>query len=230
MAEVLRRISDLERRELTLALLAFGSATTDVLSFLALSEVFTSGMTGNTALLGLAVGQGRALAASRSLAALLGFMLGVAAGTLARGAGDHPRRLGTVLAVEALCLGLFAGLWHALDRPAGTGIVYALIFLSALGMGVQIIAARQVNLPGIPTIVFTSTLANIVMMVTDAALRRRALPVDTLRQSAVFVTYLAGAVLAGGLASRHLGILVLLPLGAVLGALALQLRPAQARS
>lgn len=230
MADVLRRKSDFERKELTLGLLAFASATTDVLSFLAFSEVFTSGMTGNTALLGLAVGQGRALAASRSLAALLGFMLGVFAGTLARGPGDHPRKLAAVLAVEALCLGLFAGLWHALDRPAGTGIVYALIFLSALGMGVQIIAARQVNLPAIPTIVFTSTLASIVMLATDAALRRRALPVDALRQSAIFATYLAGAVLAGWLASRHLGILVLLPLGAVLGALALQLRPARASS
>ncbi len=230
MADVSRRKSDFAGKDLTLALLAFASATTDVLSFLAFSEVFTSGMTGNTALLGLAAGQGRALAASRSLAALLGFTLGVAVGTLARGAGDHPRRLGMVLAVEALCLGLFAGLWHALGPAGGTGVVYALIFVSALGMGVQIVAARQVNLPGIPTIVFTSTLANIVMQATDAALRRRALPIDALRQSAVFAIYLAGATLAGGLASRHLGMLVLLPLGAVLGALALQLRPVPARS
>ncbi|HXZ03067.1 MAG TPA: YoaK family protein [Stellaceae bacterium] len=230
MADALRRKSDVVHKELVLMLLAFASATTDVLSFLALSDVFTSGMTGNTALLGMAVGQGRALAASRSLAALLGFVLGVVAGTLARSPGDHPRKLAAVLAVEALCLGLFAGLWHGFDRPAGAGIVYALIFLSALGMGVQIIAARQVNLPGIPTIVFTSTIANVVMLATDAVVRRRAMPVDALRQSAVFAVYLAGAVLAGWLASRALGILVLLPLGAVLGALALQLRPSPAIS
>jgi uncharacterized membrane protein YoaK (UPF0700 family) len=47
------------RHDLTLALLAFASGTTDVLSFLALSGVFTSAMTGNTALLGLAAGQGQ---------------------------------------------------------------------------------------------------------------------------------------------------------------------------
>ncbi|MGO8920012.1 MAG: YoaK family protein [Stellaceae bacterium] len=229
MADGLRLKSAFEGKELTLALLAFASATTDVLSFLAFSEVFTSAMTGTIALLGIAVGQGRALAATRSLAALLGFVLGVVAGTLARGAGDHPRGLAAVLGVEALCLGLFAGLWHAVDRPAGN-IVYALIFLSALGMGVQIVAARRVNLPGIPTVVFTSTLASMVMMATDAVIRRRPLPVDAVRQSVLLAIYLAGAMLAGALALRHRGILVMLPLGAVLCALALQLRPAQPKT
>lgn len=229
MADIMQWKSDIEQAEFTLALLAFASATTDVLSFLALNDVFTSGMTGNTALLGMAVGQGHALAAARSLAALLGFVLGVVAGTLARGAGDRHRGIVVVLVVEALCLGFFAGLWHATGQPAGTGIVYALIFLSALGMGIQIIAARQVNLPGIPTIVFTSSLATIVVAATEAVVRRQALPVDALRQSRVFAIYLAGAILAGWLATHHLGILVLLPLGAVLGALGLQLRPVLAR-
>ncbi len=229
MADDLQRKAAFDDRVPTLALLAFASASTDVLSFLALNEVFTSAMTGTTALLGMALGQGRALAAARALLALLGFVLGVVAGTLARGPDDHPRALAAVLGVEALCLGLFAVLWYALDRPAGNAIVYLLIFLSALGMGVQIIAARQVNLPGIPTIVFTSTLASIVMMATDAAARRRPLPVDARHQGAVFVTYLAAAVFAGWLASRNPGVLVLLPLGAVLAALALQLAPAPAK-
>jgi len=210
------------RRDLTLGALAFASATTDVMSFLALRQVFTSAMTGNTALLGLAVGQGEAAAVWRTLAALLGFVLGVAAGTLAQGGPDRPRRLVPVLALEALCLGLFVTLWYTLPQPGADGFIHLLIFLSALGMGAQIVAARRVNLPGIPTVVFTSTLATIVTTVTDGLLRRRAWRWDTLRQVAIFATYLAGAVLAGALA-RQIGVLVLLPLAAVLAALALQL-------
>lgn len=228
MADVVQRRSVLGE-ELTLALLGFASAATDVLSFIALSQVFTSAMTGNTALLGLAVGQGRLVAAARALAALLGFALGVCAGTLARGASDHPRGLPAVLAVEALCLGLFAALWYGFGEQAGGSLVYPLIFLSALGMGVQIVAARQVNLPAIPTVVFTSTLASMIMLAVDALLRRRPTPAAALQQSAVFAAYLAGVVLAGWLSARHLAILVLLPLGAVLCALALQLGPARAR-
>lgn len=223
MADLVLRKPWLERPDATLALLAFASATTDVLSFLALGEIFTSAMTGNTAFLGLALGQGHALVACRALAALVGFTLGVVAGTLAAGGGDHARGLVWTLALEALCLGLFVVLWYALPRPLADGFIYVLIVLSALGMGAQLVAARRLNLPGVPTVVFTTTLGSIVMTLTHALLRREAPMPEALRQSAVFATYLAGAVLAGVLAPSHLGILVLLPLGAVVAALGLQL-------
>jgi uncharacterized membrane protein YoaK (UPF0700 family) len=226
MADVTTSEPGFNRKDLTLALLAFASSSTDVLSFLALSGVFTSAMTGNTALLGLALGQGQMLAASRSLAALLGFMAGVAVGTLMRGAGDRRRPLAWLLGLESMCLGLFALGWSTLDHPAGTGADYALIVLSALGMGMQSVAARTLNVPGITTVVFTSTLTGIVMTAVEAVIRRVALPFDAIRQLAVFSVYLLGAVLAGWLASRHIDILVGLPLLAVLGALALQFRRA----
>jgi hypothetical protein len=50
------------------------------------------------------------------------------------------------------------------------------------------------------------------------------LPVDARHQGAVFATYLVAAVLAGWLATHDPGLLVLLPLGAVLGALSLEFR------
>ncbi len=210
------------RREMTLALLAFASASSDVLSFLILDQVFTSAMTGNTALLGLALGQRQGPAAAHAAAALLGFALGVVAGALAAGESRDARALAAVLGLEALCLGLFVALWCATARPVADGLVYPLILLSALGMGLQIVAARQVNLPGIPTVVFTSTLAAIITTAVAAARRRQPLSFDAWRQSAVFSTYLAGAMLAGALAPRHPGLLVPLPFAAVLGALALQ--------
>src|SRR5258706_2316803 len=67
---------------LGLALLSFASGATDVLAFIKLGHLFTSAMTGNTALLAIALGQGHLAAAGRSLTALLGFALGVALATV----------------------------------------------------------------------------------------------------------------------------------------------------
>ena len=54
---------------LDLACLSLASGCTDVMTFLNLGDVFTSAMTGNTALLAIAIGRGQLLAASRSQAA-----------------------------------------------------------------------------------------------------------------------------------------------------------------
>jgi uncharacterized membrane protein YoaK (UPF0700 family) len=212
------------RHDLTLALLAFASGATDVLSFLALSGVFTSAMTGNTALLGLALGQGQSSAAIRSFAALAGFLMGVAAGTLPRDTGSRRSALFRILALEALCLGLFTALWSISTDLDNGSTIYVLILLSAAGMGIQSVAARRINLPGIPTVVFTSTLTSIVMAATEAVLRRTPFPFDGLRQIAVFCAYLVGTLLAGVMASRSLGTIVLLPLIAVLGVLGSEYR------
>ena len=52
---------------LGLASLSLASGCTDVLSFLKLGNLFTSTMTGNTALLAVAIGGGQLFAALRSL-------------------------------------------------------------------------------------------------------------------------------------------------------------------
>ena len=65
-----------------LAWLSLASGCIDVLSFIELKDLFASAMTGNSALLALAMSRGDWLAASRSLSALLAFALGVAVGTL----------------------------------------------------------------------------------------------------------------------------------------------------
>lgn len=210
------------KMDATLALLTFVSSITDVLSFLTLSHVFTSGMTGNTALLGLAVGQGQIFTASHSACALAGFVLGLAGGTLLSRTASHQVGLVGLLALEALCLATFCAIWFGFERPAGSAAIYLLIALSATGMGIQAVAARRINVPGIPTVVLTTTLTNIVMAATDAIARRVPLSFETKRTIGVFSVYLAGATLAGALASRHLGVLAVLPLIAVLAALAIE--------
>ena len=58
-------------------------------------------------------------------------------------------------------------------------------------MGIQAVAARRINAPSLPTVVFTTTLTNIVMAATDAVVRRASLSHDTKRQIGIFAVYLA---------------------------------------
>jgi len=210
--------------EAILTLLTFASSITDVLSFLTLGNAFTSGMTGNTALLGLAVGQGQIFAASYPASALAGFLLGVTLGRLLSPPVDRRAGNATLLGVESLCLGAFCIVWFGFEHPAASEAIYVLIALSATGMGIQAVVARRINAPGIPTIVFTTTLTTICTAVTDVVAHGVPLSRDTKRQIGIFSVYLVGATVAGALASRHLGLLTLLPLIAVVAALAIEYR------
>jgi len=209
---------------MTVVLLAFAAATTDVLSFLALFGTFTSAMTGNTALLGLAVGQGKLAAAERSFTALAGFVAGVAVGALTRERDHRNKGICFVLGFEVVCLGVFTAIWFAVSDSREPPLVYLLIALSAVAMGLQSVAARRIDLPGIPTVVFTSTLTAIVMALVEKIVRGAPVSVEVKRQIAVFAAYLVGALLAGAAGSQAIGLLVLLPLAAVSGALASEYR------
>ena len=91
----------------------------DALSYLKLGHVFTANMTGNTVLLGIAIGQLHRLAALRAALALLGFGVGVAIATLMDkniGSGYRvwPLPVTLILALECALLWLFAfGVRHA---------------------------------------------------------------------------------------------------------------------
>src|SRR5207248_2781010 len=130
---------------------------TDVTAFLKLGNVFTSAMTGNTALLGIAIAHGSMLAASQSLSALLGFILGAATATaICDRRGDKiamPSVLRPLLLLETLCLGGFAATWTVVGHLVEDAFLYGLIISSAAGMGIQSVAARKINSPGISTIV-----------------------------------------------------------------------------
>lgn len=220
MADAISSTRPWVRTDLILALLTFVSSITDVLSFLALTNVFASAMTGNTALMGLAVGRGQIFTASHSASALAAFILGVACGAiLSRRASDRAALI-ALLVLEALCFGAFCTIWFAFEHPAGSAAVYLLIAFAATGMGTQSVAARRINAPSLPTVVFTTTLTNIVMAATDAVVRRAPLSLDTKRQIGIFAVYVAGATLAGVLATHHQHVLAVLPLVGVLSALA----------
>lgn len=217
------------RTEAAVGLLAFGAGAMDALSFVALGQVFTSAMTGNAVLLGVAIGQGRIAAAARSLAALLGFVAGVAIACrplLRVPRGTWSRGTITGFAIEAGLLALFALLLIVAGRT-GYGLPFVLILLAAAGMGAQSVLARHFNLPGIITTVFTGTLVDIVSTLAGLDSRpgeRQLMPYRTGREIAAFVLYTTGAAAGGGLTLLGAWVAALVPLAAVLGALAI--RPA----
>jgi uncharacterized membrane protein YoaK (UPF0700 family) len=203
------------------------SGVTDVATFVTLGNVFTSAMTGNAALLGIALSQGRTLLALHSFAALVGFTAGVLLGTvLSLQIPASWRRGGTVikslLLTELIFLASFATTLSLLGPPAEDLVLYALILLSSIGMGVQGVVARCIKSPGINTIVFTSTLVNIVMSLTKALAGRsegHLVRSDTKRQIRAFLAYGFGAVSAGVLVGPALSIVAWIPALAVLTAL-----------
>lgn len=214
-------------QSLALGCLSLAAGCTDVLSFLRLGDVFTSAMTGNTALLAIAIGHGQWRAASRSSAALLGFTIGVVLSTLVLSrvgaARDVQRAARHLLLLE---LGLIAAccvLWSEGSDLTQRAVLYAVIVLSAFSMGIQAVAARSLNSSGVTTIVFTAGLIHIVMSATRTLARLPAAPrlsVDTGDHLSTFAAYVSGALLGALLLPRYFYAVVWVPAAAVLVALA----------
>jgi len=213
-------------RDLGLACLSLASGGTDVLTFLKLGDLFASAMTGNTALLAIAIGRGQMLAASRSLTALLGFILGAALATLTHApihtqvrSGPYLRRL---LVIEIALLGVCAVLWRVGPDPIQGARLYAVILLFAVSMGIQGVGARRIHSADISTIVFTTLLISIVASLTRTVFQRAgaAASVAVSRASiGAFVTYCCGAALVGALVTRYFEWVLWMPVVAVLLAL-----------
>ncbi len=211
--------------EYILGLTAFAAGSVDVISFVKLGGVFASAMTGNLAFLALYLARGSFHAAIGSLIALVGFILGGVLGTLqTRGKSNHDA-LNTLLETETILLLLIAILWLPSTHTQGSFVTDMLILMLSLAMGLQSIIGKKVNLSNIPTVVFTSTLTNMVIAITDSlASGKFSLPKDTKRQSASFSLYFAGALCAGILATLNWQVIIVLPFAAVTWALMRHLR------
>lgn len=160
-------------RNALLVALTLTSGYVDAVSYLGLGAVFTSNMTGNTVLLGLALAQSRGLEAQRSGVALLGFVVGVAIGApIVRRAGkdEWPRAVTVAFVIEFVVL-LALAIWGALLGRGPVGLaVYPLIALAAIAMGLQSVAVRELGVPGVVTTYITGTwvsfIAEVVALLT----------------------------------------------------------------
>lgn len=207
---------DPDRATPALALLSFAAGTMDAIAFVALGQVFTSAMTGNTIFLGLALGRGDFNTTLHSLAALIGYLVGAAAASVVMTwGGDRSRH---ALCLEAAFLIAFAVVWFAADGPHGPASLYALIILSAVAMGIQGAVGRILNVPGVTTVLITSTytaiLGGIVQRLHDR--QRPLLSELAARQSLALAAYVASALVSGVVLTHGEGAMPFLPLAAIL--------------
>lgn len=200
--------------------LAAAAGCIDAASFLGLDQVFTANQTGNTVLLGIALGEGDGHAIARTAVSVAAFVAGVMlAAVVLRGLtrGWHGR-VAVVLVAEALAMALAAALWD----PLGT---VALIAILAAAMGAQSAAASQVGVPGITTTFITGTLTRFATQLVAPREGPRAEAAPPL----TWVAYLLGAI-AGGALSRWTSDAVTVLVGAAIVALsALPVRAAAPR-
>ena len=153
-------------RDVRLLALTWAAGSIDAISYLGLGHVFTAMMTGNTALLGLALAQGEARAVLRSTVALLAFATGAAVGALIverdDGREEWPAAVTRALTLESAVLFVFSVAWVLTGPARGERAVFALIALSGLAMGIQAAAVRRLGVPGIATTYITGTLTSLM--------------------------------------------------------------------
>jgi uncharacterized membrane protein YoaK (UPF0700 family) len=216
--------------------LTFASGAADVASFTRLGDVFTSVMTGNIVLWGLAAARGSLTLFSHTAVSIAGYIAGVAGATwIAHGwraasqdedqggrdqAGVPPDRVARALVAEVILLAGFTAGWEISGAsPAGWG-QYCLLAALAAAMGVQSAAVKDMGLAEVSTTYLTGTLTGLV-----ASLARPGQDTPQgRRRVGVLIGLVAGASLCGLLVATAADLVPLLPLAALVFTLVLAWR------
>jgi len=210
--------------------LTFASGAADVASFTRLGDVFTSVMTGNIVLWGLAAARGSLTLFGHTAVSIAGYIAGVAGATwIAHGlravspgqgqgqAAVPPEHVIRALLAELALLAGFTAGWMVCGASPAGWVQFCLLAALAAAMGVQSCAVRDMGLAEVSTTYLTGTLTGLV-----ASLARPGQ--DTphgLRRSGVLIGLAAGASLCGLLVAIAADLVPLLPLGALVFTLGL---------
>jgi uncharacterized membrane protein YoaK (UPF0700 family) len=202
-------------RDSLVVLLAVGSGAVNITSFLVLGKVFSSVITGNLVLLGLAAAGTQHGPALRSGLALAGYSAGVLIAAPIAGRGG--RAIWSPAVTAALCAELclllaFTAGWEANRQRPGWQL--ALLILLAAAMGMQSAAVRRLG--SISATYLTGTLTGVL-----TALITSSRPAGHWRDVGVIVALATGAGAGAALirlAPAWLPALMLLPLGTVIAA------------
>jgi len=187
-------------RNVLVVTLTLVTGATDAIGFTRLGGVFTSVMTGNMVLLGVAVGRRTASLGVHTGVAFLGYVAGSLAG--ARVAGHvgtdsevWPRSLTLALAFEWLLFAGTAVAWElAGARPQGD-LALSLLGCNAIALGVQSSAVLRFGVSGLSTTYLTGTLTTVVAGLTHRTRMR-----GSGRSVAILVGLVVGAAVGAVLA------------------------------
>ncbi|HTZ94300.1 MAG TPA: YoaK family protein [Streptosporangiaceae bacterium] len=203
-------------RDSLVVLLAVGSGVADVTTFLVLGKVFSSVITGNLVLFGLALASAQPRLALHSGLAVAGYSAGVLIGVPIAARGRHDRvwapGVTAALCAELCLLAAFTIAWEVARQRTGWQI--AMLLLLAAAMGVQSAAVRRLG--DMSATYLTGTLTGVLSgLITGTSKAGR------WRDLSVLVAVVAGAC-AGAALTRTvpdwLPAATLLPLGTVIAA------------
>jgi len=195
---------------LDILLLTLVAGSADALGYLNLGKVFTSNMTGNVVLMGIAVSEGRGADTGRSLFAFLAFIVGNCLGAwfCSHATGKEVSRasLTGVLGIEATMLLAYAVLSSLLPVERQLVFAYQLIALLGLSMGLQAAVVYRMGTPGVTTTAITGTLTTLFAgLMKSISQGKQPAPENRPRhasfglQALVIVLYLGGAAALGAL-------------------------------
>jgi uncharacterized membrane protein YoaK (UPF0700 family) len=145
--------------------LTFVTGLVDAGSWVAMGHVLTANMTGNIIFLGFAFGGVQGLSIGRSVTVLvLGLAGGFLAGKLDSLLGKRPRNFWLAAAFGSEALLLFSAMtvaWYFQSRGGQliSAALYAIIALTALGMGMRNGTVKRLAVPDLTTTVLTLTVA-----------------------------------------------------------------------
>jgi uncharacterized membrane protein YoaK (UPF0700 family) len=163
--------AELAVRDWLLVGLSFATGIYEAICFLTFGKVFTAAQTGNLVLLGIGVAGTRQPAGPNPVTVVISLAAFAAGAMLATpilkafGGGQPtadnqvfqawPRRVSIALVVALILQVGFLAVWITAASPAS--LAYVLMALSALALGLQANAIRDLNVPGISTTAFTAT-------------------------------------------------------------------------
>jgi uncharacterized membrane protein YoaK (UPF0700 family) len=194
--------ADLRRRDLAVVALAMVSGATDALGFLALGSAFTSVMTGNMVLVGIAVGAGDGSAIGIVGTAIVSYVVGAGVGARLAGSpvpGDTlwPPAITRALAVELALVTTFGVAWWSLGSDPPHGWFAPLLALNAAALGIQSSAILRFGQGGLSTTYLTGTLTTLVVRIASGQQR------GTIRQPVRLLLALVSGAAAGAALVEH---------------------------
>ncbi len=204
--------AELAIRDWLLTGLSFATGVYEAICFLTFGKVFTAAQTGNLVLLGIGVAGTRQPAGPNPVTvviSLAAFAAGAALATpiLKAFDGDQetpdnkifnawPRRVTVALAVALILQVGFLAVWVTAASPAS--LAYILMALSALALGLQANAIRDLHVPGISTTAFTATFIDLFSGLATWSLTAH----SARRLAATMISMAAGAFLGDWMLSH----------------------------
>jgi uncharacterized membrane protein YoaK (UPF0700 family) len=157
----------LRRRHALVVVLTFLTGAADATGFLALGGAFSSVMTGNMVLLGLAVGHTEAALAVNSGTAIVAYIVGVLIGAHIAGSARSadpvwPPQVSRALRTELLILVIFLVIWEVTGDNRSATLARVLLMLAAAALGLQGSAVQRFGVPGLSSTYLTGTLTTFI--------------------------------------------------------------------